>query len=205
MDTLDCKGLNCPEPVLKAKAYLEKGTGEPFTVLVDNEASKENVLRFGRSQGCETSFSSEAADEFAVLLVPSENGIPKSDFREDEYRCEVVPQSGNLVYVLPADTMGRGSDELGWALLQTYVATIAEVSPLPSHILLYNGGVKLAVTEGKALEALQSLEKKGVTVWCCGTCLEYFKLEEERRVGSITNMYDILSTMASAARVVSPY
>ncbi len=204
MDTLDCKGLNCPEPVLRAKAYLEKGTGEPFTVLVDNEASKENVLRFGRSQGCEANFSA-AVGEFAILLVPSGTGKPESEFREDDYSCEVIPQSGNLVYVLSADTMGRGSDELGWALLQTYVATISEVSPLPSHILLYNGGVKLATAEGKALEALQSLEEKGVIVWCCGTCLEYFKIEEERRVGSITNMYDILSTMATAARVVSPY
>ncbi len=60
-------------------------------------------------------------------------------------------------------------------------------------------------TESKALEALQKLAEKGVTIWACGTCLEFFKLEDARRVGSITNMYDILSTMASAAKVVSPY
>ena len=205
MDTLDCKGLNCPEPVLRAKAHLERGTGESFTVLVDNEASRENVLRFGRSQGCEARLLSADDGGFAILIVPSGEGNPESDFREDAYRCDVAPPSGNLVYVLSADTMGRGSDELGWALLQTYVATISEVSPLPSHVILYNGGVRLAATEGKALEALQSLEEKGVIIWCCGTCLEYFKIEEERQVGSITNMYDILSTMASAGRVVSPY
>jgi len=70
---------------------------------------------------------------------------------------------------------------------------------------LYNGGVKLSTREGKALEALQALEERGVTIWICGTCLEFFKLEEDRRVGSITNMYDIMNTMATAGKVVSPY
>lgn len=195
--------MNCPEPVLQTKAHLDRGCKDSFIVLVDNEASRENVLRFGSSQGCEVSVAA-VADAFAITLVPGVRPTGEETFRQDAYNCE-LPVSDNLIYVLPSDSMGRGSSELGWALLQTYVTTIAEVSPLPSHILLYNGGVKLVATESKALEALQKLEEKGVTIWACGTCLEFFKLEDTRRVGSITNMYDILSTMASAAKVVSPY
>ncbi len=204
MKTMDCRGLNCPEPVLRAKAFLEQGQGEPFIVVVDNEASRENVLRFGRSQGCEVSVAAGDGESFIISIVPGDEQKSEESFDEADYPCD-LPGGANLVYVLSSDTMGRGSDELGWALLQTYVTTIAEVSPMPSHILIYNGGVKLVTAEGKALEALQNLEKKGVTIWVCGTCLEFFKLEGERKVGSITNMYDIMSTMASAGRLVSPY
>lgn len=202
MKSIDCRGLNCPEPVLRAKAFLDQGTGEPFSVVVDNEASRENVLRFGRSQGCEVSGAAGSDGCFTISLVPGDGGTEGS-FDTADYRCE-LPVGSNLVYVISSDSMGQGSEELGWALLQTYVTTISEVSPLPSHILLYNGGVKLVTTEGKALEALQKLEEQGVNIWSCGTCLEYFKLEKERKAGTITNMYDIISTMASAGKVVGP-
>jgi selenium metabolism protein YedF len=204
MKTLDCSGLSCPEPVLRTKAHLEAQPGEPFTVVVDNEASRENVLRFGRSQGCEVAVEESGKSNFSITIRPVAGQNATEEFRAEEYGCE-IPAGGDLVYVISSDSMGRGSDELGWALLQTYVATIAQVSPLPSHILLYNGGVRLSTSEGKALEALQSLEEKGVTIWICGTCLEFFKLEHKRQVGSITNMYDIMNTMAGAARLVSPF
>lgn len=204
METLDCRGLPCPEPVLRAKAHLEAQADTPFVVVVDNEASRENVLRFGRSRGCEGSAVAQGEGCYAVTLQPTDKSIATAEFHKGDYGCD-IPAGGNLVYVISSDCMGRGSEELGWALLQTYVSTIAEISPLPSHILLYNGGVRLSSSDGKALEALQGLEAKGVAVWICGTCLEFFKLEDERKVGSITNMYDIMNTMATAAKVVSPF
>ncbi len=204
MEIIDCKGMNCPEPVLQTKAHLEKTGKEAFKILVDNEASRENVLRFGRSRGCEVSAVDAQDASFVITLVPGDSSSGAESFQEEEYRCD-LPGVNNLICVISSDSMGRGSDELGWALLQTYVTTITEVSPLPSHILLYNGAVKLVTTEGKALEALQVLENKGVIIWVCGTCLEFFKIEEERKAGSITNMFDIMNTMASAAKVVSPF
>jgi selenium metabolism protein YedF len=204
MESLDCKGLKCPEPVLRVKKYLEKHGGNVFSVCVDNEASRENVLRFARSQGCEVSVSADSANCSLITVSPN-GGVPeKKPFNEEEYPCE-IPGGGNLIYVISSDIMGYGSDELGWALLQTYVTTIEQINPLPSHVLLYNGGVKLAATTGKSLEALQNLEKRGVQIWCCGTCLEFFHLEEGRKVGTITNMYDIMNTMATAQKVMSPF
>lgn len=202
MRQIDCKGLACPEPVLRAKAALEEGEGTGFVIVVDNEASRDNVLRFGRSRGCKVEQRILADGCFALEFAGG--GEAGADFNPEEYSCPVSPVK-NLVYVLASDTMGRGSDELGWALLQTYVATIKDVTPLPSRILLYNGGVKLVATPGKALEALQDLEKKGVRILSCGTCLEYFKLEGARQVGAITNMFEILDSMAAADKVVSPF
>ncbi len=203
METLDCRGLNCPEPVLRTKTYLEENKGKSFSVEVDNDASRENVLRFAKSQGCETSVVQDGSNSFVITLIPGTRSVAGENFRKEDYACD-IPGGRNLIYVISSDSMGSGSDELGWALLQTYVTTIEQVAPLPSHILLYNGGVKLAATTSKGLEALQKLERKGVTIWSCGTCLEFFHLEKKRKVGSITNMYDIMNTMAMAAKVVSP-
>ena len=210
MKQIDCRGLNCPEPVLRAKAALEQGDGEPFEILVDNEASRENVLRFGHSRNCRVDLTTLADGSFRLgfSAAGGKEAGGSASFDETDYRCEIpggLPAECNLVYVIASDCMGRGSDDLGWALMQTYIATIKEISPPPGRILFYNGGVKLVATAGKALEALQALEKKGVRILSCGTCLEFFKLEKRLQVGTITNMYEILDSMASADKVVGPF
>ncbi len=204
MEMIDCKGLNCPEPVLKAKAFLEKSR-VPFRVEVDNSASKDNVLRFGRSQKCLCTSESLDNGNFLITLSPGkETGFQEQDFAESDYNCD-LPEKSGLVYIISSDTMGRGDDELGWALLQTYMATIAKVSPLPEKIFFYNSGVKLVASEGKALEAICDLAERGVEIYSCGTCLEFFHLENNLNVGEITNMYDILDSMAQARQLVSPF
>jgi len=165
MKQIDCRGLNCPEPVLRAKAALEQGDGEPFEILVDNEASRENVLRFGHSRNCRVDLTTLADGSFRLgfSAAGGKEAGGSASFDETDYRCEIpggLPAECNLVYVIASDCMGRGSDDLGWALMQTYIATIKEISPPPGRILFYNGGVKLVATAGKALEALQALGKE---------------------------------------------
>lgn len=41
-----------------------------------------------------------------------------------------------MIYVIASDSMGRGSEELGWALLQTYIQTIKDVSPCRKNYFL---------------------------------------------------------------------
>jgi selenium metabolism protein YedF len=110
-----------------------------------------------------------------------------------------------MIYVISSDSMGRGSDQLGWALLQTFVQTIKEVRPLPEKIVLYNSGVKLVATESGALEALRQLQAAGVEILACGTCLDFFQLKSAIQVGQISNMLEIMSTMAEADKIVSPF
>ena len=199
---LDCRGLACPEPVIRTKDNLEQGVTE-LEVIVDNEASMKNVTRFVRSRGCAVEVATLADGCYSLRI--SGSGAPAAEgFDAAEYSCE-LPAGSGLVYVISSDSMGRGSDELGWALLQTYVQTIREVDPLPEKILLYNGGVKLVTGESGALEALQELQRRGVEILACGTCLDFFGLRSAIKVGEISNMYDIMRSMASASRIVSPF
>jgi len=199
---IDCLGMPCPQPVLRAKQALDEGA-VCIEVLVDNEASKNNVARFGRSQGHEVQSVERSASLFAVTIIASGEQSDAS-FAADEYQCQVPPPL-KILYVIAADTMGRGSEELGWSLLQTYVQTIKDVHPLPSKIVLYNSGVRLVATESGALQALRSLQEVGVEILACGTCLDFYQLKTAIQVGQISNMHEIMTAMAEADKIVSPF
>ncbi len=200
-EILDCIGLACPKPVLRAKDALAAGA-TAIKVMVDNEASQNNVARFGRSQGHEVSVSREGENLYAVCIVARGDTVTES-VDPAAYQC-ALPSSPKMIYVISSDSMGRGSDDLGWALLQTYVQTIKDVQPLPSKIVLYNAGVKLVATESGALEALRQLQKMGVEILACGTCLDFYQLKSALQVGQISNMHEIMTTMAEADKIVSP-
>ncbi len=200
---LDCKGLTCPQPVIKTKDALEQGA-TTLEIIVDNEASKSNVTRFARSRGCTIGVTDLDKGCYKLLLQCSEDNSVVQKFDADEYSCE-LPVGNGLVYVISSASMGRGSDELGWALLQTYIQTIKDVAPLPAKILFYNEGVRLVAEESGALDALRSLQGQGVEILACGVCLDFYKLASAIKVGHISNMYDIMSAVNNADKVASPF
>ena len=58
--TVDARGLSCPEPVVRTKKAFD--AHQNFTVLVDNETSKENVIRFCDKMKAKTSVSADGSD-----------------------------------------------------------------------------------------------------------------------------------------------
>ena len=46
MKELDCRGMNCPAPVLHVRDTLAQEALNDISVLVDNEAARQNVSRF---------------------------------------------------------------------------------------------------------------------------------------------------------------
>jgi len=63
--------------------------------------------------------------------------------------------------------------------------------------------VHLVVEGSPVLETLQSLEKKGVRLILCSTCLNYFELTDQVKVGIIGGMGDILEAQRLAAKVIT--
>lgn len=205
---LDCRGLACPQPVLKAKELLDAIGQGSVEVLVDNEAAESNLARFGKSQGCTVEIRVSGDTRHITLGkgLPGETAkaakAAKGTAPED-YRCD-LPGAG-LVYVFPADTMGRGNDALGGVLMRAYVKTLKNLSPLPAKLFFYNTGVKITATESDLIAPLRELADLGVEIYSCGTCLDFFNLKDGVLVGQVTNMFEIMEAMAQAAKVVSPY
>ena len=48
------------------------------------------------------------------------------------------------------------------------------------------------------------MEEQGVEILSCGTCLNFYGLTDKLKVGSVTNMYDIVESMAKADKVIRP-
>ena len=171
-------------------------------VIVDNEASRSNVERFAISQGCTVSVRDQGGI-FFLTITKSAASSPAVDAPTVEaYSCE-VPDNG-VIYLIPSHTMGHGDDHLGEVLMRAFVKTIKDLEQQPAKIFFYNTAVRLTATESDLIEPLQSLAAKGVAIYSCGTCLDFFNLKENLLVGQVTNMYDIMDSMHKAAKVISP-
>ncbi|MGD9687920.1 MAG: sulfurtransferase TusA family protein [Desulfobacter sp.] len=48
---VDARGLSCPQPVLMTLDAIKSGSDGELEVIVDNMASRENVVRAAESQG----------------------------------------------------------------------------------------------------------------------------------------------------------
>ena len=84
--TLDCRGLACPNPVIKTKELIDRGEVQQLTVLVDNPAAQENVSRFMQragfavqveeAQGTFTIHGTRAAAGPCEIMVPRRRRPP---------------------------------------------------------------------------------------------------------------------------------
>jgi sulfur relay (sulfurtransferase) complex TusBCD TusD component (DsrE family) len=99
--------------------------------------------------------------------------------------------------------LGKAAQELQSRLASTYLKLINENNLLPAAICFYTEGVKLVVEGSPVLETLSALEVKGVRLIVCNTCLNYYGLVEQVRVGIIGGMADIIEAQWKADRVIT--
>jgi len=192
---VDCRGLSCPQPVIETKKALEK-IGR-VTIIVDNLAARDNVARLGQSQGGRVAID-EKEDGIYITIEKGKQGK-----RRAKAQSSKIPEQGPIVVVIPSAQMGRGEEELGHILIRSFLHALTEVSGRPDIMIFFNTGVKLTVMGSEVLADLQTLEKNGVEILICGTCLDYFDLKDKIAVGQITNMYTIAETMIAAGRLVT--
>lgn len=201
MITVNAMGDQCPIPVIKTKkAMQELREPETIEVLVDNEIAVQNVTKMAASTGADVSSEKLADNEFKVV-IHTEGTEKMSD--DEETACQ--PDSrDHTVVVISSDRMGEGNDELGKVLIKGFIFAVTQLDKLPKTMLFYNGGATLTAEGSDSLEDLKSLEAQGVEIMTCGTCLDYYGLKEKLAVGSVTNMYSIVETMANAERIIRP-
>ena len=200
MITVNAMGDNCPIPVIKTKKAIAALTGpETIEVLVDNEIAVQNVTKMASGLGGKVTSEKLGDAEFKVTIEME--GAPVAD--EAEAVC--VPDArDNTVVVVSSDRMGSGNDELGKVLIKGFIFAVTQLDTLPKTMLFYNGGATLTTEDSDSLEDLKSLEAQGVEIMTCGTCLDYYGLKDKLAVGTVTNMYSIVETMAKAGRIVRP-
>ena len=194
---IDCRGLACPAPVLQTKEALEKNHPNLIKVVVDNEASRQNVCRFMESQNLEVTVQQEGPD-FHVIGRVGENvssEVPEDKKPETEHK--------KIMVMVANDCMGHGDDELGEKLMVSFLKTLKEMGEELWRLVFVNNGVKLTIEGSDVLPVIQELEKEGIHILVCGTCLTHFDLLDQKKAGETTNMLDIVTAMQLADKVIN--
>ena len=192
---IDARGKACPQPVIMAKKEIDGGCRD-LTILVDNRTAVENLTRLGNSAGMQVTAGDNGNGLFVRLT--GEGKIVE----EPVIAC---PATGNGYAVfIGKDVVGAGDYELGYNLMKMALYTLAQGDSVPAYVLFMNAGVKLpAGEEQQVIDSLMTLLEKGSIILVCGTCLNYYGIADRLKVGTVSNMYDILSAMQRADKVIT--
>ncbi len=196
MEIIDCRGLACPQPVIRCRTAVGEGLAA-LEVVVDNAPALENVQRFLQGRGYALEVVQHDPRCWRIRAV--------SPVAPQAAESGAVEGAGaQTLVLLTTETLGRGDDTLGTKLMENFLATLPELGPRLWRLVLVNGGVRLAARSGPALESLQRLAASGVSILVCGACLGHYGLLEAKAVGETSNMLDIVTSLDLADKVIRP-
>lgn len=194
MKKIDCSGLDCPEPVVRAKKALQEN--DKVQIIVDNEVAANNISRMATNIGYQVDETKVSDNKFELLIY----GKSKKDANGLSTDSSKISPNTDVI-LITSERLGDGPDELGSLLMNGLLKTIADLNSRPDVLILMNNGVKLASINAETVSTLDKLIDEGIKLKVCGTCLEYFDLKEKLKVGQISNMYEILELITSNSTV----
>jgi selenium metabolism protein YedF len=192
METLDCRGQQCPQPVVQTRKLMLSQPASALKVLVDDDVSRDNVTRLAKSLGY-TSSVNQVESNFEISLTP---GVAP------EKAIVGTAKPGPTVIFIASDEMGRGDAKLGQILMKNFIFTLIESDTSPDAIYFVNNGVKLTVGGSDVIEPLAELANRGVDIASCGLCLEFFNVKETLAVGRISNMLELINALEGAGNII---
>lgn len=197
MITIDMIGKACPIPVIETKKQIAKlGDGaETIQVLVDNEAACGNLSKMSASMGYPCEYEKEGQNRYRVTIQVSAG-------KKEEQILNSLEQSG-LVVAIGKNRMGEGDEELGKILIKGFIYSLIELPECPKSILFFNGGIHLACKEANTIDDLRSLQERGTKIYVCGTCVNFYDAADQLAIGEIVNMYEIVTHMNEADRLIT--
>jgi selenium metabolism protein YedF len=204
MRVVDTRGQLCPAPLIAAKKALkETNGGESFVLLTDNKTSFDNLSRFLKDNNCDFQFSKD--EDVWKMTITSLTGTV-SETRAEEYCNPSIAhfEKGNYIVVITSDKMGEGDEELGHLLMGNFIKAIKDLERLPQKMVFYNKGVMIVTGNSPVIDHLKDLEKMGVELLLCATCVNYYSLADSIGAGTLSNMYTIAEVMTSAGNIIKP-
>ncbi|PSM53306.1 selenium metabolism protein [Campylobacter blaseri] len=189
---IDCRNLECPEPIIRTKDALEKlKIGDMLEVIVNDIAPKENIKRFLNTNNI--SFETNENGGELIFVITKTNEIQNKE--TEQYNCQISPNSKTekIIY-LNEDTAGSG--EVGKNLLSKFLGAILNVENKPKAIICVNNAVFMTTDRSHvSYQVLKNLEANGIEIYSCGSCLEAYKIVDKLSIGKITNAYEVMDML----------
>lgn len=202
MIQVNAKGDACPIPVVKTRNAIKELAGSGVVeTLVDNEIAVQNLSKMAVQKGYGLASEQLGEHEYKVTLT-----IGAPDEAETEPEAAPLPAvyKKSTVVAIGSNEMGVGNAELGQLLIKSFIYALGQQDELPAGLVFYNSGANLTCEGSASLEDLHSLLERGVQIVTCGTCLDFYDLKEQLRVGEVSNMYEIVEILTQADTVVRP-
>jgi selenium metabolism protein YedF len=204
MRIVDTKGQKCPVPIIETKKALRASyEGEIFAVITDNKTSFSNISRFLYDNKIRFTVSEDNGNW--TFNITNETGVntttPAEDYCDDS-KPEIPP--GDFSVVISSELMGQGDDELGRKLMKSFFVSLSCLDSMPSSIMFYNSGVRLTVKDSPVIDILDEIEKKGVEILICGTCVDHFKIGDSIKIGKISDMFLITEKLSRTGNIIRP-
>ncbi|RLE18511.1 MAG: sulfurtransferase-like selenium metabolism protein YedF [Acidobacteria bacterium] len=195
---VDAKGLACPQPVILAKKALSGIEEGLITVIVDSEASRENVRRFAESQGCTVSVEEKDGEFHLEIAKGYTCGIP--DHAEESGK----DTGKKRAMFIQSDSIGPDA-ELGKQLLKAFLESMVELEDreLPAKMIFVNRGVFVTCFWNETIEKLAELKARGVEIFSCGACLNFFKIADKLKIGGVGNAFDSVQTLVTHENAIT--
>ena len=195
---VDAKGLACPQPVILAKKALSGIEEGLITVIVDSEASRENVRRFAESQGCTVTVEEKDGEFHLEIAKGYTCAVPeqvKSPDRKSENKRAMFIQS---------DSIGP-DEELGKQLMKAFLENMVELedAELPAKMIFVNRGVFVTCFWDETIQKLYELKNRGVEIFSCGACLNFFNIADKLKIGEVGNAFDSVQTLVQHENAIT--
>ena len=199
-------GKTCPIPLIETKKAIKALTSpDTVEVMVDNNMAVKNITRFATDSGYKITTDKISDKEFKLTIEVKEiKSEEEKKMAESCDACGATDNTGNIVVAIGSEKMGCGDEKLGKNLMKAFIYSLSQAEVHPKTMLFFNGGANLTCEGSLSLLDLENLKELGTKIYTCGTCLDFYGLKEKLKVGEITNMYDIVSTMESASLVIRP-
>ena len=189
---LDCRNLNCPEPLLRTKKALgELKIAENLEILVNDVAPRENIKRFLAKNGFEAQISQAGAD---TLIKTVKTDELKDESIDDIYCNVTAPKRGKVIFLNEEQC---GSGPIGKSLLAKFLGAALSLDEKPVKVICVNNAVRITTNRGhECFEAIKKLNEAGAEILSCGSCLEGYKLVDKLAIGEISNAYEIMDVLS---------
>lgn len=110
---VDARGLACPQPViLTRRELMESQAGETVTVLVDNAAARENVLKLAASMGAEARVE-EREGYFQLFIQKAQEAPSEKEMSLTEAPGASMGRKAGEIAGEPADVQQRAEGNRG--------------------------------------------------------------------------------------------
>ncbi|MGE5380822.1 MAG: hypothetical protein ACM3NT_07095 [Methylocystaceae bacterium] len=168
------------------------------------------TLRYGVKELTALIGDGQTADGLAKKIGGSDYqvqvGEQGGDYYLNVHKTYIKHQLGrevNYVVLVGSLTMGQGDKELGQKLLTGLLESMAQVDLLPSHLILVNEAVNMAVTQAPQLTALEQLAAQGCEILVSADSLDFYASPSQLKIGyTITNL-PLAALIAQAGKVVA--